>query len=140
MKVVINVQFGGFGVSHAALKRLIARSAACVEQWPDTEDAAVTETLRTIMRTREDAGDGYERVSGLLGMGTLYKNGTVYSCSSSSQYRTDPDLIAVVEELGEAANGQYATLRVVEIPDGIAFTIEEYDGNEHIAEAHRTWA
>lgn len=53
--------------------------------------------------------------------------------------RTDADLIAVVEELGEKANGACASLRVVEVPDGIRWEIEEYDGNEHVAEVHRTW-
>ena len=42
-------------------------------------------------------------------------------------------------ELGELANGPNAELKVVEIPDGIDWTIEEYDGVEWIAEVHRTW-
>jgi hypothetical protein len=45
-----------------------------------------------------------------------------------------------VQELGEAANGQYAKLKVVTIPDDVEWTIEEYDGMEWIAEAHRTWS
>jgi len=53
--------------------------------------------------------------------------------------REDPDLVSVVEELGDAASGRYSHLAVVEIPDGVAYTIEEYDGLEHIAETHRTW-
>ena len=53
--------------------------------------------------------------------------------------RDDHDLVAVVEELGEAANGQFSNLKVVEIPDGVQYTIEDYDGVEHIAEVHRTW-
>jgi hypothetical protein len=44
-----------------------------------------------------------------------------------------------VEELGEAANGSYARLKVVEIPDDVEWTIKEYDGDEWIAEKHRTW-
>lgn len=54
--------------------------------------------------------------------------------------REDPLLIQVVEELGEAANGACAELKVVEIPSSTQYTIEEYDGREHIAEVHRTWA
>jgi len=53
--------------------------------------------------------------------------------------RNDPNLVAVVEELGEAANGDSAHLKVVEIPDGVEYTIEEYDGIERIVEVHRTW-
>lgn len=53
--------------------------------------------------------------------------------------RTDPDLVAVVEELGNLANSKVSQLKVVEIPDGIEYTIEEYDGVELIAEKHETW-
>jgi hypothetical protein len=53
--------------------------------------------------------------------------------------RNDPDLVATVEELGREANGRYAELKVVEIPDDVEWVIEEYDGLEWIAEKHRTW-
>ena len=54
-------------------------------------------------------------------------------------FRCDPAVIQAVVELGEEANGGFAELKVVEIPDGIDWTIEEYDGIEWIAEVHRTW-
>jgi hypothetical protein len=53
--------------------------------------------------------------------------------------RNDPVLVEVVEELGEKSFGSCAELRVVEIPDGVDWQIEEYDGLEHVAEVHRTW-
>jgi hypothetical protein len=53
--------------------------------------------------------------------------------------RDDPALVKTVLELGEAANGQYAKLKVVTIPDDVRWTIEEYDGMEWVAETHRTW-
>ena len=53
--------------------------------------------------------------------------------------RNDPILVEIVEQLGEAADGNYAELKVVEIPDDVQWTIEEYDGAEWIAEKHRTW-
>lgn len=54
--------------------------------------------------------------------------------------REDPNLVRVVEEMGSAADGPYSNLAVVEIPDGIEWEIDEYDGVEHIAEKHRTWS
>jgi len=36
-------------------------------------------------------------------------------------------------------DGTYSDLKVVEIPDGVNWYIEEYDGLEHVAERHRTW-
>lgn len=53
--------------------------------------------------------------------------------------RTDPNLVAVVEALGKKANGRFADLEVVEIPDGIEWEIDEYDGAEEIHEKHRSW-
>jgi hypothetical protein len=54
--------------------------------------------------------------------------------------RDDPALIAVIEELGKKANGPYASLQIVrDVPDDVKWSIEEYDGSEHVAEYHRTW-
>lgn len=53
--------------------------------------------------------------------------------------RSDPDLVAVVESLGGLANGKFAELKVVEIPDDVEWEINEYDGVEWVAEKHRTW-
>lgn len=53
--------------------------------------------------------------------------------------RDDPYLIKVVKELGMSANGAHANLKVVEIPGDVDWQIDEYDGNEWVAEKHRTW-
>ena len=54
--------------------------------------------------------------------------------------RDDPHLVQTVLELGALANTRYSSLKVVEIPDGVEWTICEYDGCEWIAETHRTWS
>lgn len=53
--------------------------------------------------------------------------------------RDCPHLVQVVKELGSTANAPYANLKVVDIPDGVSWQIDEYGGNEWIAEIHRTW-
>jgi hypothetical protein len=53
--------------------------------------------------------------------------------------RDDPILVQIVEDMGDEASGGYAELRVVEIPDDVEWEIAEYDGYEHVAEAHRIW-
>lgn len=54
--------------------------------------------------------------------------------------RDDPLLIEIVETLGKDASGRCADLYIVEIPDGVNWQIEEYDGWEHVAEVHRRWS
>lgn len=46
--------------------------------------------------------------------------------------RTDPALVQVVEELGEAANGTSAALRITKLPAGTLYRIDEYDGSESV--------
>lgn len=53
--------------------------------------------------------------------------------------RNDPKLVECVEKLGEEANGTYAELKVVEIPDDVNWEIGEYDGLEWVEEVHRKW-
>ena len=53
--------------------------------------------------------------------------------------RNNPDLIKCVEELGEAANGEFSKLKIVEIPDDVDWVIENYDGVEWVSEKHRVW-
>jgi hypothetical protein len=53
--------------------------------------------------------------------------------------RDDAALIQVVEEMGSMANGSFAILKIVEIPNDVNWYIEDYDGDEWVAERHRTW-
>ena len=53
--------------------------------------------------------------------------------------RTDPILIQVVETLDAEADGFYAKLRIIEIPDDVEWEITEYDGHESVEEVHRKW-
>jgi hypothetical protein len=53
--------------------------------------------------------------------------------------RDDPALVATVRRLGSNAGGDYAKLKVVEVPAGVEWYVEEYDGKEWVAEKHRTW-
>lgn len=64
-------------------------------------------------------------------MGIPYDDNGLYDMDDVK--RTDPALIAVVEENAEAASGAYAELEVVEIPDNTTdWFIDEYDGAEDV--------
>ena len=55
------------------------------------------------------------------------------------QWRTDPDVIRVVEVLGSKAWGRYSRLEIVAVPDDVKWHITDYDGYETVREDHRTW-
>jgi len=54
--------------------------------------------------------------------------------------RDDPYLVQVVRQMGSKSHGTHANLKIVEIPGDVPWHIEEYDGNEWVAEDHRTWS
>ena len=114
MKIVINSDFGGFGLSDAAFERYLE--------------------LKDIK---------WDRVSGKFSSAHYYEAGHAedddYYLSYYDIQRDDPILVQVVEEMEGEANGNYSSLKVVEIPDDVDWILQEYDGHEHIAEAHRRW-
>ena len=53
--------------------------------------------------------------------------------------RHDPDLIAVIEELGSEASEFLSKVVIQEIPDGVLYEIEEYGGYEEVVPPRMTW-
>lgn len=137
MKIVINACYGGFGLSTEAMKRLIAEGSAGIEVMDEAEyHGGKARGLGS--ETFDDAGDGYE-VGWIKDV--LYKDGKVYTHDfRRGELRSDAALVRVVAEMGVDANGQNAQLKIVEVPDDVQWTVEEYDGFEHVAEKHRTWS
>jgi hypothetical protein len=86
MKIIINTDFGGFGLSQKAFELYKQRA-------------------------------GIENVS---------KN------KWDVDYRDDPIMVSIVEELGEEADDHFSRLEIREIPDEYDYDIGEYDGWEHV--------
>lgn len=56
------------------------------------------------------------------------------------EWRKHPKLIEAIEKIGEdAASGELAMVRIVDIPDDVEWEIDEYDGIETVHEVHRSW-
>lgn len=136
MKVVINTCFGGFGLSVEAIKRLIDLKSPVIDAKAESDYGGKNYNFFKDERDFKNVGDGY--FSSSFGS-TLYKDGVVYCYKYDSVHRNDENLIKVVEEMGKAANGKFAQLAIVEIPDGVCWEIDEYDGNESVEECHRSW-
>ena len=118
MKIVINRCFGGFGLSDQAFELLLARKGI------EFDKVIVENAL---------LGTSYFKA------GVPQTDDTYISEYEFYQNRADTDLIDVIEQLGDAANGWGAELVVVDVPDSVEWHINEYDGIEHVAENHRTW-
>ena len=122
MKVLVNKCFGGFGLSQEALERLV--------------DLGVPESVDT-----DDAPEGF--YIGRWSEKSLERRFSLldgpFFLPSREEWRDHPLMIQVVEELGAAANGRFAELEIVEIPDDVQWGIDDYDGIETIHEKHRSW-
>ena len=80
---------------------------------------------------------------------TLYKEATKDVVRPKHWYinqdvrRDDPVLLQLIREVGlENAAGEYAKLKIIEIPDEVpedGWLIMDYDGNEWVAEKHKIW-
>ncbi len=54
--------------------------------------------------------------------------------------RDHPALIECIEVLGtEKASGDSSELAIIEIPDGIEYIVDDYDGMEKIIDAKAVW-
>lgn len=89
----------------------------------------------------KSASEEYAKIKGLnVGKWNdtwgFYENGDFYDREIA---RDDPVLVEIVQVLGAKASGSCAQLEVVDVPDDADWEIAEYDGNEWVAEKHRTW-
>lgn len=104
MKLLINVCYGGYGISDEA-----------IVLWAQKKNIAL------IKNTTEYGDYSY------------YMDGDKI-ISGHAIDRNDPVIIEVFEELGsERTSGMHGELALVELPDGCEYDITEYDGWESIS-------
>jgi len=138
MKVAINKCWGGFGLSHEAI--MLYAKFAGFKLYPfidkrGTDGSLLFNKFLPYVGQKDVFLIHYSKKP-------LTKSGTYVNDSYFSDRdieRTDPLLIKVIEKLHTKANGQHAKIRIVEIPDGTKWELDEYDGQESIHEVHRSW-
>lgn len=137
MKIVINKCYGGFGLSDEAMYRYAELKGITVypEQGRYGTKFYIVPPSERVERL---AGEQFYALS----MDERIKHNE--RVSKEELYdkdipRDDIALVQVVKELGKKASGRFANLAVVNVPDGVSWEIDEYDGLEHVAEKHRTW-
>lgn len=134
MEIIINTCYGGYSLSHAAMLRYAELKGITLYL---EKDKFGFYTYWTVPKDQQESQSNWvemtatERIESVARISEQQLDGR--------DFRTDPNMIQVVKELGKRANGALASLKIVTIPDDVEYTIEEYDGKEHIAESHRTW-
>jgi len=132
-KIVINSCFGGFGLSHRAVMRYAELKGVNLYPYIDDISKRVFKEKATLDNPSILIHYSTKPVSNENDLNKNY-------WTDRHIPRNDICLIQVIEELKEEASGKHTKLRIVEIPDKISWVIEEYDGNEHIAEKHKVWS
>jgi hypothetical protein len=140
MKIVINRCFGGYGLSHQAVMRYLDLNGITV--YPEQSEGHWKFWTYWLVKPegRFEVKENEEFYA--MSMEERQAHNQKYSDETFGDRdisRNDPVLIQVIEELGDAANGEHAELAIVEIPDDVEWEISEYDGREHVAEKHRVW-
>jgi hypothetical protein len=109
MKIVLNKCYGGFSLSKAGLRLLLALKGIDIQ---------------------EDTQYGFKSSKGVTYSTFLYPD-TIppfLDTRFNDEGRADPDLVKVVEILGKEANGPCADLQIEEFSTTVRFT--DYDGIE----------
>lgn len=144
MEIVLNKCFGGFGLSLEAQKRYLelkglpcyfykqtkysfkdGKNEYCI--YNNSNEDMFVHTFTKYLGDKVDIEklpkEEYEK----------------YSFYYGNIERIDSILIQVIKELKDKASGECARLRIVEIPDGVEWEIDDYDGQESVHEVHRIW-
>lgn len=137
MKVILNKCYGGFGVSQEAYElyaekkgiEIFSYKLECRNDKPIYRKTDTGSSIFTITFTK-DFGD-YVELSD--------DNSEKYILDLCGNHREDPVLIEVVEELGDRVNSPFSKLVVVDIPDGMEYEIDDYDGVETLHEKVKKW-
>lgn len=134
-KIVYNACFGGFSISEAAVIRYASLKGLTI--YPEKSGKFSFANYWTVPPTHEGRvraakiQDDWENAS-MEDRQWSNKFYDDHQIGTRDFERNDPVLVQVVEELGEAANGDCASLRVCELAAGTRYRIDEYDGRESV--------
>jgi len=120
-EIVINTCYGSFGLSQKAMSLYYAKKGKKIFFFDIKGELIIDQPLNARLHSYFD------------------KEKTEYA-SAQDIPRDGVDLISVVEELGDEANGWASRLEIIEIPDDVKYWhISDYDGKETVQEPRRSW-
>ena len=125
-KIVYNACYGGFSLSDVGVRRYAEIKGIALytnEQYGFTHYYLCPPEEYDRINAEEQANP--------VSPGRFIRSNEMYFSDRDIE-RNDPILVQVVEELGDAANGRCANLRIAEVPAGTLYRIDEYDGFESV--------
>jgi hypothetical protein len=131
VKIVYNACHGGFGLSDAAVRRYADLRGIPLYPEGGGFGGPVYYTVPPGRRTTPLALSAWHDAS----PEDRGANNAAVSAERLDHHdipRTDAALVQTVEELGDAASGRFAELRIAEVPAGTRYRISEYDGLEAV--------
>lgn len=130
-KIAYNACYGGFGLSHVAIMRYAELKGLTLYAFAPVKDKqgqyVRPEKYRRIDDTEAEATSVVHYCTS-----PVFSEGNYFDPYTLKNNRTDPDLIKVVEDLGDKANGEFAKIRLFEVSPGTQYRIDEYDGFESV--------
>lgn len=128
MKLVINKCYGGFGVSIAAMKAMFGKCEHVKAHEPISYYGSREKWEEDLNGNHHNREYRY-----------FDERGWPVTDEHREESRDCPVLVATVESMGKDASSSLSKLRVVSIPDGVDYEIDQYDGVESIHEKHESW-
>ena len=135
-RIVINKCFGGFGLSIEAQK--LINKFGCPHSEIKTEQEYFGDSMKDFDIEHYGSVENAHKQHAEL-CEIPFSKGKLICDDHDRNARNCPVLIKVVEKMGKKSWGKHAELKIVKIPNGVEYEIEEYDGSEWISEKHRTW-
>ena len=143
MKVAYNACFGGFSLSPLAETEY--RKKKGIElTWYEGVGSYPYKSYKKVPCVSELSEEGrgvFSLAASKVDLGDVVQKipESYFYEPLNDEDRADPDLIEVIERLGEKANGACAELAIKEIPDGAQFEITNYDGQEDVVPPRMSW-
>ena len=142
MKIAINRCYGGFSLSDKAIEMIMKRKGLECYRYVQTKYSykdGVNEYTKITGDNPKCRSLFVDYLTRDLGDTTNKLPDDAFWYYGSELARTDSDLISVIEELGDDASGNCGDIRIIEIPNGVDYEINDYDGMESVHEVHRSW-
>lgn len=136
-KIVYNACYGGFSLSEAGMRRYAEIKGLTLYPESSTKYPSLGIVTYWLVPEDERPADSEENwhqmsLDECAASNAAYRAATI---SARDFERHDLALVQVVEELGEAASGEHAELKITEVPSGTSYRIDEYDGCESVMTA-----